>query len=208
MKVLVVEDDHRAARLVGRVLRSKGLEIEHVATKGAALRALRSDASWRAFLIDIRLTPSGCEGLDVLDQVAAQFPTTPRAVISGMLDRSAINRATRHGATFICKPCAGEELARFAEAAMSSSIDDLELRNHVVAWGRSTGLTPKELEVLALLVGGRTRTESCGVSGVREKTLASHIGAILAKAELHGYASENMAALAIRLLRGARARSP
>jgi FixJ family two-component response regulator len=204
--VLVVEDDERAARIFGRILRSKGLEIEHVATKSAALRALGRDAPWRAFLIDLQLTPSTYERLDVLDRVAAVFPTTPRAVVSGLLNRALINRTACAGATFICKPCSGDELARFAAEAMSSCIDDVELRKHIVEWGRTVGLTPKQQEVVALVVGGRTRTESRDASSVGEKTLASHIGGILAKAEIHGVAAENMAALALWLARGARAR--
>jgi FixJ family two-component response regulator len=204
MKVLLVEDHVHAARVTMRLLRRSGIEVEHVMTKSAALRRLRAQMSWSGFIIDVLLA-DGESGLDVLDHIAAAHATTPRIVVSGVLDRRVINHVQRAGAHYVCKPIQSDILARFAFDALSSCIDDVPLRNHVVAWGWRAKLTAKEQEVLSLNVAtGLVRSECRAVMNVSEKTLAAHHRSILAKAAIHGERVADMASLVVALLLGAR----
>jgi FixJ family two-component response regulator len=205
-RVLLVEDDERVARLLTRLLRAGGLDTVHVATKRAAMRAVQSRASWSAFVVDLRLGGPDCDGLDILERIAASYPFKPRVIVSGVLDRAVINRAARHGATFICKPFSADDLQRFAFAALSSSIDDVELRMHVVEWGLVARLTSKQQEVLALAAAGLSREASRVAANVTESTYSSHVAAILARAARRDAPCNDLQGLVIQLLRAARVR--
>jgi DNA-binding NtrC family response regulator len=204
-KVLVVEDDERAARLFARMLRAMGLETEHVASKSAALRSLRRAHGWCSFVIDVRLSVHGYEGVEVLEHAALTFPTTPRALVSAHLDRAVINRAQCLGGRFICKPCSVEDLRPFAFESLSSCIEEIELRDHVVGWGLRVEMTAKEQQIIALLASGRSREECRREADVVESTLASHVRSILARACRHGAPDRDIGALVNWLLRSARA---
>jgi DNA-binding NarL/FixJ family response regulator len=180
--LLVVEDDEAARRTLVRFLRSH-LPVRSASTADEAISQLGRHDDWSGFLIDVALGSSPRAGLDLLSTARRVFPNVPAALVTGSTDRTVINHAARHAATFLCKPYGPRELASFLERVVAAEVAlDERLRGRLHALARKWSLTPKETELLAWLLAGRTRKSYLERPGASASAWSLHVGGLLAKA--------------------------
>lgn len=178
MKVLIVEDDESVARLVYDVLLSEGFEAD-IASTGEEALAVVATGSYDLLILDIEL-PS-VDGFAVIGQLRAQDDQLPVLMLTGRDTNEDVIRGLEAGADdYLTKPfdvgvllARVEALARRADRAPQPTLRfadvELDQLRRTVARGTSTfGLTPKEFEVLRLLMLQPDRV-------VSRKRLLSHV---------------------------------
>lgn len=197
MKILVV-DDHvlirEALRGVLRELKGETTTILEAPESGAALRQLEQHGDVDLVLLDLNLPDR--DGLDVLRELGARWPTLPVVVLSAFHDREKVSKALDLGAVgFIPKSARREVMCSafnlvFAggiyvppeilalqgppdAAAMPQAAADLRTR------AAALGLTERQVEVLALMMQGKSNKAICRVLGLAEPTVKVHVSAIL-----------------------------
>lgn len=162
MRVLIVEDDARVADLVSDVLRAEGIDVEVTQTGADGLVAV-SSGRFDLMVLDIELP--GLSGMEVLEKLRREDDDLPVLMLTGRNTSEDIVGGLDAGADdYLTKPfdvrvllARVEAIARRAERAASSvlrlgyiKLDQIQRK----AWrdGRSLRLTPKEFEVLRLLL--------------------------------------------------------
>ena len=188
---LIVDDNDLVRRALTYVLHRYG-ECRAAASAMDAEEHLASGIEWDGFVIDVRLGDGS--GLDVLATARRSHVHTPAVVLSGNLDRDAVNRAAVLNARFVCKPCGTEELAPFLSDVLLRTTGDriyaaAERARH--RWA----LSPREVEIVEAALRGRSREEYLDESGISANTFKTHVRKLLEKADY-----ENLSSLAIDLL--------
>lgn len=188
---LIVDDNELVRRALTCVLHRYG-ECRSAESATAAEKQIASGFEWDGFVIDVRLGDGS--GLDVLATARRMYAHTPAVVLSGNLDRDAVNRAATLNARFVCKPCGTSELAPFLSDVLTRTTGDrvyaaTERARH--RWG----LSPREVEIIDATLRGRPRDELMRTSGMSVNTFKTHVRKLLDKADY-----ENLSSLAIDLL--------
>lgn len=182
--LLVVDDDEGSRRLLVRFLRQHR-PVRAAASAEEAISLLGGHDDWSGFLIDVSLCGRDLAGLDVLSAARRIFPAVPAAVVSGHNDRETINRAARQSATYLCKPFGHEELTAFLERVLAGEAAlDERFQGRLHALARRWGLAPKESDILAWLLAGRSRDAFLARSGMTSVTFRAHVARLLAKADV------------------------
>ncbi|HEV8195258.1 MAG TPA: sigma-54 dependent transcriptional regulator [Gemmatimonadales bacterium] len=102
-RLLVVDDDEEALRLLAEVLEREGYTVVRALTVEQALRALDGATPFDAVLTDLRMP--GASGLDLLREVRSRDPRSLVFVLTAFGDANAAGEAIRAGAyDFISKP--------------------------------------------------------------------------------------------------------
>jgi DNA-binding response OmpR family regulator len=163
VRLLLIEDDERIARLVGRALHEEGLQAAHAVDGPTGLRAAAAE---RFDLIILDLMLPGMDGTVVLRKLMEQDPTQRVLVLSAVPDVATRVACLELGAAdFVGKPFSIDELvarvrARIRDTAPGPSTDVLVVgpvrlemtRQRVDAGGRNTALSYREFRLLRHLM--------------------------------------------------------
>jgi DNA-binding NarL/FixJ family response regulator len=195
MKILIV-DDHvlirDALRGVLKELQADALVLE-AADSRQAMAAIAGNADTELVLLDLNLPDRN--GFDVLGELRERYPSISVVVLSAQQDRASVVKALDLGALgFIPKSgqrdvmlsalrlvFAGgiyippEILAKHTEAATLLERADAAPRPTPA----DLGLTERQLDVLALLMQGKSNKGICRVLNLAEPTVKNHITAVL-----------------------------
>ena len=107
-RVLIVDDEEPLARVMERVLRSRGFEAD-VALDGAEARKLFEKRDYAVALLDVKLPDESGYGL--LEELRATRPHTAVVMISGVDDPELGRAALEHGAfAYHVKPVGATQL--------------------------------------------------------------------------------------------------
>jgi DNA-binding response OmpR family regulator len=162
-RVLVVEDDEDARRLLAAVLLRVGLEVVEAASGSHALRCLFEERP-ACVLLDLGLPE--VSGWDVLDRIR-ELTDVPVVILSAQASEPAKVRALQAGANdYVTKPFGRQELVariqrlvrpRTGVASVPDAYTDsfvvIDFRQRlVIVAGRPVALTPLEFRLLAILV--------------------------------------------------------
>ncbi|QKE85489.1 MtrAB system response regulator MtrA [Arthrobacter sp. NEB 688] len=159
-RVLVVDDDLALAEMLGIVLRSEGLEVEHVAEGSGALEVFRQ---YRPDLVLLDVMLPGIDGLEVCRQIRGESGV-PIVMLTAKTDTVDVVLGLESGADdYVVKPFKPQELIARVKARLRRgdepaperlTIGDLviDVAGHtVVRDGRPLGLTPLEFDLLVAL---------------------------------------------------------
>jgi two-component system response regulator HydG len=117
--LLVVEDDAKLARSMGRFLTQRGFVVRLTETEAGALEAL-GEVTPDAVLLDVHL-PDG-SGLDVLEHLRQGGAATPAIVMTANDSLAVRRRAEQLGvAAFLTKPVQPLELLRILQQALQGA---------------------------------------------------------------------------------------
>jgi two-component system, NtrC family, nitrogen regulation response regulator NtrX len=117
LDVLIVDDEQDIRDLVSGVLEDEGYTARSAADSDAALEAIR-DRRPSLVLLDVWLTGSRLDGLELLDEIKRRDPSLPVLVISGHGNLDTAVAAVRRGAAdFIEKPFEAERLLMLVSRA-------------------------------------------------------------------------------------------
>jgi DNA-binding NarL/FixJ family response regulator len=171
-RILVVDDDEMARRFIGGALRRAGYEVCEAATADTAMELAADE---RAALAVIEVMLPGTSGYEVCRELKDESAAVRVVLVSARrtepCDRTA---GLLLGADdYLVKPLDADELVARVRRLMPPQSD--------LPPGVRTRLTPRELEVLELLVDGRTQTDIAGVLFISPRTVGKHVEHILAK---------------------------
>lgn len=114
MKILAVDDDHIALRLLGEALENAGYTDVHTCTSGAQAYEilLNERVPFDCFLLDIKMP--GMNGIDLCKEIRSvrQYQRTPILMVTALSEKTYVDRAFSAGATdYLTKPFDPTEVA-------------------------------------------------------------------------------------------------
>jgi two-component system response regulator FixJ len=180
VNVYVVDDDEAVAHSLRMLLESVGLAVETFPTAQAFLE--HAELSRNAcLLLDVRMP--GMSGLQLQESLRQRQLSMPIVFITGHGDVRMAVRAVQAGAVdFIEKPFHDQDLldsihkALAQGSAQRSTVDE---RDQVAA--RIRTLTPRELEVMNLVVEGKPSKVIARILDISTKTVEFHRSRVMEK---------------------------
>jgi FixJ family two-component response regulator len=187
MIVYVVDDDSSIRQALSSLLRSAGLKVETFGTAHEFLHAPRADAP-SCLVLDVRLPD--LNGLDLPDELRDLEVPLPVIYITGHGTIPMTVRAMKSGALeFLTKPFRDEDLLDAIHVALGRDQLAREERAEMVqARRRVERLTPREREVLDLVVAGKMNKQIAAELGTAEQTVKQHRGRVMRKLEVESVA--------------------
>lgn len=185
--VHVIDDDAEVRGALGSLLRSAGHEVElHGTTEDFLASGVPPMAC--CLILDIRLR--GESGLDFQDRLAAQGMQIPVILMTGYGDIPMTVRGMKAGAVdFLPKPFSDEQmLAAVAAAIVTSRAQRAEAAKTVGVQQAFDRLTPREREVMALVVTGLMNKQVAARMNLSEITVKIHRGNVMRKMEAQSLA--------------------
>jgi len=178
--VFVIDDDASVRDAVTDLLRSVGLGVASFGSTQEFLLSKRPDAPG-CIVLDVRLP--GSSGLEFQRTLNTSSIHLPIIFISGHGDIPMSVRAMKSGAIeFLTKPLAEQELL---DAVQTGIERDRARRNEarVVAalQDRFDSLTPRERDVMALVITGRRNKQIAAQADMSEMTVKVHRSQIMRK---------------------------
>jgi DNA-binding response OmpR family regulator len=171
MRILVIEDDERLARVIARVLRQERFDVELAHDGDTGLEQALTGA-YDALIIDWMLP--GQDGLTLIRALRAEHVATPALMLTARGETPQRVQGLDAGADdYLGKPFAFEELLarlrallRRGERPILDSVVSLggvtvDLASHAVCRdGHAIALTPREFALLEALIRNRGRVLS------------------------------------------------
>lgn len=179
--IFIVDDDHSVRRGLDRLMRSHGLHAETFASAQEFL-VKRGDYDGPGCLVlDVRMP--GLSGMELQAELARTGPALPIVFITGHGDIPISVQAMEAGAVdFLSKPFTDRDLmAAVAVAVQKSCTTRAEHSGRARIQRRVDALTPRESEVLELLVRGMLNPQIAAELGITEKTVKVHRARVMRK---------------------------
>ncbi|HXZ47694.1 MAG TPA: response regulator transcription factor [Usitatibacter sp.] len=203
MKVLLIDDHHLIREGLRPVLQQlaepgEALEVVEASTFRAGLEEAGRHADLELALLDLRLPDVA--GFEALAELQSRHPELPVVVMSGEDDPALVRGALERGALgYIPKSSSTavvlnalrlvlsggtyvprEIMGGAPSAAPGSAPSPSPAPGAPASAGAaaSLGLTPRQADVLALLIAGKSNKEICRALGLAEGTVKNHIAAV------------------------------
>jgi RNA polymerase sigma factor (sigma-70 family) len=181
--VFVVDDDPSVRRSLKRLIRSAGFTVESFASAQGFLGRPRPDIPG-CLVLDIHMP--GVSGLDLQDELAAAEVNLPVIFLTGYGTVPASVRAMKAGAVdFLEKPVDDRALVEAIHQAVErdrrARLEQAEIRE---IQGRIDSLSPRQREVLSLLLTGMLNKQIASELGTTEKTIKVHRGRVMEKMQV------------------------
>jgi len=178
--VFVIDDDRMIREGLHSLIRSVGLRVETFASAQDFLAAKRPDVP-ACLVLDVRMP--GVSGLDLQLKLSEAGIHIPIIFITGHGDIPMSVRAMKEGAyEFLTKPVRGQDLLDAIQKAIAS---DGELRREreelKEVRQRFNTLTPREREVLDLVVAGLLNKQIADKLRMSELTVKTHRAHVMEK---------------------------
>jgi FixJ family two-component response regulator len=178
--VFVVDDDAPMRESLQNLLRSVGLRVAAFASAQEFLRSKRPDVPG-CLVLDVRLP--GLSGLELQKRMAEVDMDIPIIFITGHGDIPMTVQAMKAGAVeFLAKPFRDQDLLDAIQQALARArtardqrVQSEELRR------RYRALTPRERDVMALVVAGLLNKQVAGELGTSEAAVKVHRQHVMAK---------------------------
>jgi FixJ family two-component response regulator len=178
--VFVIDDDPDVRASIQGLLKSAGLRSEAFETAEQFLNNEPADGP-SCLILDISLP--GISGLDFQQKLRNADRQIPIIFITGHGDVPMTVKAMKSGALeFLTKPFDDKELLTAVEQALDRDSATREFQAHLHALrSRYQTLTPREQEVLRLVVSGMLNKQIAASLGISEITIKVHRGRVMHK---------------------------
>lgn len=185
--VFLVDDDHAVRDALGLLLDTAGFNTVSFSSASEFLE--RYDASQPGCLVlDIRMP--GMSGMELQEALVDQTAGLPIIFLTGHGNVRMSAKAFRTGAIdFLEKPFdEAVLLERIREAMDLDKIKRESAARHAHASSRLSVLTPRECEVMLLLVAGNTNKEIAAQLDLSTRTIETHRGRVMEKTAVQSVA--------------------
>jgi FixJ family two-component response regulator len=178
--VIVIDDDRSIRESIGSLVRSVGLQVKPLASVDEFFAAGRP-AGPACLVLDVRLP--GHSGLDLQRELAAANIHLPIIFITGYGDIPMSVAAMKGGAIeFLTKPFRDQDLLDAIQVGIGRDRALLESERALASLrARFDSLTPRERQVMALVVEGRLNKQIAYAIGVSEITVKVHRAQVMRK---------------------------
>lgn len=178
--VFIVDDDDAVRDALKLLMESAGLRAETYATGQAFLNACRPERAG-CLVLDIRMP--GLSGLELQERLSAAGISLPVIMLTGHGDVPAAVRALKAGAVdFLEKPYESERLLERIRQAIARDAEERVASDlQAEAAQRLEQLTPREREVMELVVAGKANKVIAFELHISERTVELHRGRIMRK---------------------------
>jgi DNA-binding NarL/FixJ family response regulator len=185
---ILIADDHSVVRQGLRMFLGLDAELEVIgeATNGEEAVKLAHELRPDVVLMDM-LMPL-MDGVTATGKIRAELPDTEVIALTSVLDDGTVVGAVKAGAIgYLLKDTQADELCRAIKAAAAGQVQLSPqaaarlVREVRVPEAPAPGLTERETEVLRLLAQGKANKEIAHSLSIGEKTVKTHVSAILGK---------------------------
>jgi FixJ family two-component response regulator len=178
--VIIVDDDAAVRKSLERLVRSVGLRAETFASAPEFLQRDPADNPC-CLVLDVRMP--GVSGLALQETLSAAGRRLPIIFITGHGDIAMSVLAMKAGAVdFLAKPFHDQDLLEAIQEALAR---DWQARQQQAVLqdiqSRVQRLTPRERDVLTLVVAGMLNKQIAAVLGTSEKTIKAHRAQVMQK---------------------------
>ena len=212
MKALLI-DDHSLFRdalglLIG--VRHPQLELLHAGDLASGLALLAAHPELRLVLLDLHLPDSS--GPAAIERVRAQAPDARVVVLSGDDRPQTVEQAIGHGACgFVPKTAHGDALSQAVQVTLDGGVflppsvagagggAALPLAPADAVTPQSLGLSPRQADVLRLLIDGHPNKRICSLLDLSESTVKTHLAAIFRRLDVYNRTQAVVAAARLGL---------
>ncbi len=199
VKILIVDDHPLVRDAMSRIVveLAPAVEVLQAADCARGLELARNVPDIDLILLDLNLP--GVRGFEALEQFRREHPALPVVVVSMHHDGDTVREVIRRGALgFIPKVCTKETILGALRLVLSGTVyvpsqamavdTDMGDAAQMQSPGRAAvslsklgelGLTPRQGEVLALMMRGRNNKEICRDLGLAQRTVKLHVSAVL-----------------------------
>jgi FixJ family two-component response regulator len=181
--VFIIDDDLSMRRAIQDLVESVGLLAESFATGGEFLRRGRT-TSPSCLVLDVRLPQMS--GLDFQSRLAETGTQIPIIFITAHGDVPMSVKALKAGAVeFLTKPFRDQDLLDAIQQALQRDRVAREQQAEILnVHERYKTLTPREREVMALVVAGLLNKQIAAEIGASEATVKIHRGNMMQKMQV------------------------
>jgi FixJ family two-component response regulator len=178
--IFLIDDDASVRRGVSRLLRSAGYKNE--AFRSASEFLVREQHPGHAcVVVDVRMP--GLNGIDLQNVLIQRRREEQLVFITGHGNISMCAQAMKAGAVdFLPKPFHANQLLECVERALARSVEQRQRGFEKTEARRLLDLlTPREFEVMQLVVTGMLNKQIAAELGTAEKTIKVHRGRVMKK---------------------------
>ena len=178
--VFVIDDDASVRKALSRLLRSAGHKTEAFASASEFLARPACSEPCCA-VVDVRMP--GLNGIELQAALTQRRRPVELIFVTGHGDIPTCAQAMKSGAVdFLTKPIKSERLLGCVERALRRAADERERRLERDAARRLLDLlTPREFEVMQLVITGMLNKQIAAALNTAEKTVKVHRGRVMHK---------------------------
>jgi DNA-binding NarL/FixJ family response regulator len=185
--VLLVDDHSLVRRGFRRMLEDES-DMMVVGEAGDGGEAIKLAREWKPKVVVMDCALPTMNGLDATRQILQELPDTAVLMLSMHSESTWVRQAIEAGARgYILKNAMNLELGpAVRRVASGETIFDPQVEQPLVLKGeRNSGLTPRELEVLRMIVDGKSNKEIATVLELSANTVAVHRANIMNTLGIH-----------------------
>ena len=185
--VMVVDDDPSVRKALARLIQTAGFKVRTF-TSAAEFLNPGPPGGLSCLLLDVRMP--GLSGLDLQAELTKRKIQIPIIFMTGQGDIPTTVQAMKGGAAdFLTKPLQDKDLIVLIREAIKKHERLLaDQAEKAVIQGRIDSLSPREREVLMLVVKGLMNKEIADLLGAAEKTIKVHRGRVMLKMQAQSVA--------------------
>ena len=194
---ILLADDHEIMREGIRAILERESNIQVVAEAGNGRDAVAKVRECQPDLVLMDIGMPDMNGIEATRQILAETPQVKVIALSMYADKRFVASMFQAGASaYLLKKSAASELLEAisdvvnGQIYLSPQVAGVVVQDYVQHLGDDTstrpdGLSPREREVLQLIVEGNTTPEIAAVLNVSEKTVGTHRQHIMEKLDIH-----------------------
>ena len=187
--VFLVDDDASVRKALPRLIKSAGYQVQSFASAREFLDSQVVEVAEKACLI-LDISMPGLNGFDLQKELDTSSAILPIIFITGHGDIPMSVKAMKSGAVdFLPKPVKDKVLLAAVEQALARAEREFGERMELASLQRRlASLTPREREVMAMVVRGLLNKQIAFELGTVEKTVKVHRARVMEKMEVQSLA--------------------
>jgi len=178
--VFILDDEPGMLKALTRLLKAEGFTVQAFTSAKAFLESY-SPETLSCLVLDVAMPE--LNGLELQEHLTRSGLLLPIVFLTGHGDIPMSVQAIKAGAVdFLTKPVKDADLLRAVRAALQRAVEQRELILEIVSLRqRYNSLTPRESQVMALVVAGHLNKQIAADLGTGEHTIKVHRARVMEK---------------------------